>query len=134
MCLRNKKYVIEIISWFVMFGTKFKYRPRKILLLTTFNVSKYLQYNDFFPQWESSVRENRAGPKGRCRLSILIFSKFKSYLKRLTLMTASEVRVPVSSRYCHSVFLVSSGLNEPKFQATLGELKINFIKISESLN
>ena len=98
-----------------MFGTKFKYRPRKILLLTTFNVSKYLQYNDFFPQWESSVRENRAGPKGRCRSSILIFSKFKSYLKRLTLMTASEVRVRVSSRYCHSVFLVSSGLNEPKF-------------------
>ena len=122
-----------------MFGTKFKYRPRKILLLTTFNVSKCLQYNDFFPRWEStsfpgpcpyqsqrkdpgnevgwesSVRENQAGTKGRCRSSIFIFSKFKSYLKRLTLMTASEVRVPVSTRYCHSVFLISSGLNEPKF-------------------
>ena len=46
-----------------MFGTKFKYRPRKILLLTTFNVSKCLQYNDFFPRWESSVRENQAGTK-----------------------------------------------------------------------
>ena len=84
-----------------MFGTKFKHRPRKILLLTTFNVSECLQYYDFFPQLESSVRKNRAGPKGRGRSSIFVFSKFKIYSKRLTLITASEARVRVSSRYYH---------------------------------
>ena len=82
--------------------------------------SKSLQYDNFFPQSSRSLLWEKTGQDQNVevdRLLIFIFLKFKSYPKRLIFtVTVSEVRVRVSSKYYHSVFLIWSGLNEPKFR------------------
>ena len=51
--------------------------------------------------------ENHARRKARGRPIIFIFSKLKSYRKRLTSITAAEVGVRASSKYYHiSLFLI----------------------------
>ena len=60
--------------------------------------------------------------------------KAQKLSEKITYMTVCEVRARVSSRYYNWVLLISSGLKDPNFQATLAEPKTYFIKVPESLN
>ena len=57
------------------------------------------------PMLSVIVRENRAGEKDRDRPFTVIFSQYKSYLKRLGMVVFAEGDVRFSSKNHHSIIL-----------------------------
>ena len=136
MCSRNKKWLIEIIWRFVCVWHKIWISPKKDIVINYLQCFRNVCSTMPISSRSSNpfVRENRAGPKRWGRFVYLHLFKVQKLSEKITFMTVCEVRARVSSRYYNWVLLISSGLNEPNFQATLAEPKTYFIKIPESLN